>query len=191
VAAFRCTGPLGECRIKTAVGDLDVEQAVEPRLATAAGNINVERVSGDAELSTGTGEVRVGEIDGAATIKNSNGATRVGHITGELRVKAANGDIAVEHSHASLTAKTAHGDIRVGDVRRGSVVAETGFGEVEIAIAEGTAAWLDLNTGYGHLDNSLDRAEPPESDDDRVEVRARSGYGDITIRRWSPAAPVE
>jgi DUF4097 and DUF4098 domain-containing protein YvlB len=183
IAAFRCTGALGECRIKTAVGDLDVEQAVAPKLTTAAGNITVERVSGDADLSTGTGEVRVGEIDGTATIKNSNGATRVAGMTGDLRVKAANGNIDVERSNGSLAAKTAHGDIHLGGVRRGAVVAETGFGEVEIAIADGAAAWLDLNTGYGHLHNNLERAEPPESNDNRVEVRARSGYGDITIRR--------
>jgi hypothetical protein len=67
------------------------------------------------------------------------------------------------------------------------VIAQTGLGGVDIAIPDGTAAWLDLHTGYGQLRNMLDTAEPAGPDDDRVDVRARSGYGDITIRRCYPS----
>ncbi len=187
LGTFRCTGALGDCRIKTA-GEIHVEQAGTVRLMTGLGDINLERASGDAELITASGDVRADEIDGAAVIKNSNGDTRVGEITGELSVKAAHGDIAVARSHASIVAKTAHGDIRVAAAGPGSVVAETGVGGVEIAVPEGTAAWLDLHTGYGQLHNGLDAAQAPQSGADAVEVRARTGYGDITIRRCLPAA---
>jgi hypothetical protein len=68
-------------------------------------------------------------------------------------------------------------------VQTGSVNAQTGFGAVEVGIADGTAAWLDLNTGYGQIRNALDTSGPPGPDDAKVEVRAQSGYGDITIRR--------
>jgi DUF4097 and DUF4098 domain-containing protein YvlB len=155
---------------------------------TGLGDINLERAGGDAELITASGDVRADEIGGAAVIKNSNGDTHVGEITGELSVKAANGDISVARSHASIVAKTANGDIRVGAAGPGSVVAETAVGGVEIAIPEGTAAWLDLHTGYGRLHNGLDAAQAPESGAHAVEVRARTGYGDITIRRCLPAA---
>jgi hypothetical protein len=188
---FRCTGVLGECRITTSLGDIHLEQAGAVSLKTSAGDISVELGIGDAELTTGSGEVRVGGIDGTALIKNSNGDSRVGEITGELRLKVANGDIAVERSHASLVAKTANGDIRVGAAGRGSVVAETGLGAVEIAIPDGTAAWLDLHTGYGQLLNNLDAAEPPQPAADTVEVRARTGYGDITIGRCYPPARID
>ena len=153
------------------------------RLTTSAGDISLEHGVGDAELSTGSGTVRVGEIEGAAVIKNSNGDSRVGEITGELTVKAANGDIAIGSSHASLTAKTANGDIRVGAAGRGSVVAETGLGNVEIAIPEGPAVWLDLDVRYGRLDNALEATGPPGPGEETVEVRARSASGDITVRR--------
>jgi hypothetical protein len=185
LGSFRCTGALGDCRIKTA-GDIHVEQARAVKLMTAAGDINLEQAIGDAELITASGDVRVEEIDGAAVIKNSNGDIRVGEITGEVSVKAANGNIALEHSHASTVAKTANGDIRVGVGGQGSVVAETGLGTVEIAIPTGTAAWLDLRTGYGQLHNHLDAAQPPRPDADTVQIRARTGYGDITIRRAAP-----
>lgn len=187
LGAFRCTGPLGDCRLKTA-GEIQVEQANAVKLVTAAGTIELGRAAGDAELTTATGDVRADAIDGAAVIKSSNGDVLVGEITGELSVKSANGDIVVERSHASVTAKTANGDIRIGAAERGTVVAATGYGAVEVAVPEGTAAWLDLSTGYGKLRNTLDATEAPQSGADTVEVRARTGYGDITVRRGNPSA---
>jgi hypothetical protein len=68
------------------------------------------------------------------------------------------------------------------------VVAETGLGAVEIGIADGSAAWLDLNTHFGHLHNTLEAGGPPGPNDDRVEVRARSAMGDITVHRSYPLA---
>ncbi|MBV9422104.1 MAG: DUF4097 family beta strand repeat protein [Solirubrobacterales bacterium] len=179
---FRCTGSLGRCELKSSAGEISLERAARVKLATA-GDIRLERVIGDAELATATGDVRAGEIDGSAVIKNSNGDTRIGEVGGDLQVKAANGDIEVEHSHGSVSAKTANGHIRVGGIHRGTLVAETAAGHIEVGIAGGVAAWLDLHTQYGHVDNGLDATESPGSADEQVEVRATTGFGDITIRR--------
>jgi hypothetical protein len=183
VGAVRCTGTLGDCRIKTSIGDIHVEQAATVALATSAGDISLERASGNAELTTASGELRAGDIDGAVEIKNSNGDSHLGEVTGEIRVKAANGDITIGRVHGSVSAKTATGDIRIGAVGTGSVTAQTGHGSVEIGVPDGTAAWLDLNTGYGQLRNTLEAGGPPGPDDPSVEIHARSGYGDVTIRR--------
>ena len=190
LGTFRCTGALGDCRIKTA-GVIDVEQAGAVRLLTALGDINLERGIGDAELITASGDVHAETLDGAAVVKSSNGDIRLGEVAGELSVKAANGDIVIERSHGSIVAKTAKGDIRVGAAAAGSVVAETGMGDVEIAIPDGTAAWLDLHTGYGQLHNALTAAEPPQPGADTVEARARTGHGDITIRRGNSAVGID
>jgi DUF4097 and DUF4098 domain-containing protein YvlB len=179
---FRATGSLGRCELKSSAGEISLDRAARVKLATA-GDIGLERVTGDAELTTATGDVRAGEIDGSAVIKNSNGDTRVGEVGGDLQVKAANGDIEVEHSHGSISAKTANGHIRVGSIHHGSLVAETATGHIEIGIAGGVAAWLDLDTKYGRVRNDLDPTEGPGSADEQVEVRARTGFGDITIRR--------
>lgn len=165
IGAVRCSGTLGDCELKAGAGD-----------------VTVDRVTGDAEITTGSGKVRADLIEGVAVIKNSNGDTRVREVGGDARIKASNGDIAIDEARASVDAKTANGDIHVG-VSRGSVAAATGRGSVDVAVADGVAAWLDLSTGYGQVHNQLDRAEAPEPGDEVVEVRARSGYGDITIRR--------
>jgi hypothetical protein len=179
---FRCTGSLGRCELKSGAGGISVDRVARAKLSTA-GDIRLERVTGDAELSTATGDVHAGAIDGSAVIKNSNGDTLIGEVGGEVRVKAANGDIEVERSYGSVSAKTANGHIRVGSIHRGSLVAETATGRIEVGIADGVAAWLDLNTGFGRVHNGLDAAEGPGSGDEQVEVRAKTGFGDITIHR--------
>lgn len=183
VAAFRGVGRLGECRVKTAAGDIQLDATGGLHASTSSGAIVVDRVAGHAEVSTGSGRIRLGEIGGPAVIKNSNGDCWVGEAAGDLRVIAANGDISVGHADAGITASTATGDIRVGGVARGSASLKTASGDVEIGIHAGTAARLDLYTHFGMVHNEMDAADGPGPADETVEVRARTSHGDIVIRR--------
>jgi hypothetical protein len=54
---------------------------------------------------------------------------------------------------------------------------------VEVGIRDGVAAWLDLDTRFGKVHNDLDAAEQPAPGEETVEVRARTSFGDITVRR--------
>ncbi len=186
MAGLRSTGRLGECRWKTGLGEIRLDQAGRVALKTGIGDITVERSVDQAELSTGSGTLRIARIDGAAVIKNSNGDSLIGEVTGDLRVSAANGRISVDRAHATVTARTANGDIRLGEVVHGAVVVETGFGKLDVAIRDGVPAWLDLTTGCGTVHSQLDAAERPHPGEDAVEVRGRSGFGEITIRRAAP-----
>jgi len=189
VAALHCQGRLGECRYKTGVGDLQVDQAGAVQLRTGVGDITVEQADGDAELTTGSGSLRIDGIGGAAVVKNSNGDTWIGRLTGDLRVNAANGRISVDQASGAVAAKSANGDVRLGEVAHGTVLAQTGFGKVEVGIRDGVAAWLDLSTRYGTVRNNLDTADRPGVGEDAVEVRARTAFGDITIHRTSASNP--
>ena len=180
---FDGEGRLGECRIKTAMGDIRLDETGMLHAKTGYGDITVERTAGDAELSTGSGEIRIREISGAALVKNSNGDSRVGEVTGDLRAKAANGDVSIERAHTSVSAKTANGNVRIGDVVSGTIVLETACGELEVGIREGTAAWLDTSTQYGSVHNAMADSPAPEKSDKTVQVRARTACGDIVIRR--------
>jgi Putative adhesin len=166
VATLRCSGTLGECRYKTGAGDITIEQ-----------------VAGTTELTTGIGAVRVDRIGGLTTVKNGNGDTWIGDAAGDLQVKSANGKIAVEQSNAAVKAKTANGDIRLDAVTGGTIVAESACGKVDIALRTDLAAWLDLHTGFGRVRNLLDACDGPGPSEATIEVRARSSFGDITVRR--------
>lgn len=180
---FRAEGQLGECTYRTPTGNCRVERTGPLHLHTSAGNVTVGHVAGNADIRSGTGKITVGRIDGTADIKDSNGSIEIDEVAGDARLRSANGDITVERAGAGVEAKTAMGTIRVGEVARGSVTLETSMGEVEVGIAEGTAAWLDAHTGFGKLRNQLDNATQPGDSDETVEVRANTSYGDITIRR--------
>jgi DUF4097 and DUF4098 domain-containing protein YvlB len=178
----RCAGRLGECRLKT-TGNVRLERTGPLRLHTGFGQVSADRIAGNAEISTGSGKIRIGEVEGTAVVKNSNGDTTIGTVTGDVRVRNANGAIDVGRAGSGVDTKTSNGGIRLGEVVRGSVVLETAAGDLEIGVAEGTAAWLEVDTGFGHVRNLLEEASRPEATDETVEVRGRTSYGDITIHR--------
>ena len=183
VTDFLCDGLIGDCRIKTGLGRIQLDQAATLNLKSGAGEISVDHATGQTEVTTGSGDVRLRRLDANATVKNSNGDTWIGTAAGDLRLNAANGSIAVDLAHGSVAAKSANGAVRVGEVVRGSVVLETQLGELEVGVREGTAAWLDVSSRFGRVHNSLDAAEAPEPSAESVEVRARTSVGDVVIRR--------
>jgi DUF4097 and DUF4098 domain-containing protein YvlB len=184
VGDFHSTGVLGQCRFKTSVGHFRLDRTGQLHLNTSAGHVSVDTIAGDAEVATGTGRVHIGEIGGAAVVKNSNGNTEIGTVGGELRVRAANGDVTVDRADAGVDAKTSNGTIRIGKVARDSVTLHTAIGDLEVGVAEGTTAWLDLKTGLGQVRNGLEEiGQGPEQAERTVEVRAQTSFGDITVRR--------
>jgi len=180
---FRSDGRLGDTRIKTGLGAIQVDRAESVTLKSGIGDIGVDHATGHAEITAGSGDVRVRELAGSAVIKNSNGDTWVGMAGGDARINAANGSIAVDVAHASVVAKSSNGDVRLGEVVRGSVVLETRLGDLEVGIREGTAAWLDVRANAGKVHNALEAAEAPDRSAETVEVRARTTAGSVVIGR--------
>jgi DUF4097 and DUF4098 domain-containing protein YvlB len=188
VGSLHCSGRLGECRFNTGIGDIQVTEVARIEFRSGVGDITVDRATGHADIKTGSGSVRIGSVAGTSVVRNANGDTWIGDVSDDLRVSSANGRIVVDRAGATVTAKTANGDIRIGEVRRGTVVAHTSMGAVDIGVLEGVAAWLDLNTSFGKVANALDAATKPEDGADQVEVRARTSFGDIRIHRAVAAA---
>jgi DUF4097 and DUF4098 domain-containing protein YvlB len=150
---------------KSAMGSVRASGPLgDSQIKTSMGDIQVERAS-SARLNTGMGDVDLGHVSGSAELSTGTGELRAGEVNGAANLKNANGDV------------------RVAEAVRGSVTARTGYGQIEVGIPHGTAAWLDLSTGWGEVRNALDRSGPPEPGEESVEVRAHSGYGDITITR--------
>ncbi|MFD8293884.1 DUF4097 domain-containing protein [Streptomyces lavendulae] len=176
-------GRLGEVRVKTSSGDVRLDTTGPLKLTASHGSITVDRIEGTAEITTSSGSLRVGVVDGPAVLKNSHGTTTVGAATGEIRVSGANGDIEIRRAEGPVTATTAHGTLRVGEVTRGTIQLETSYGAIEVGVREGTAAWLDVNSGHGQVRNSLTASETPGEAEGTVKIRARTRYGNIDVRR--------
>lgn len=186
---LHCEGEFSSAELSTDMGHVRMDHCTDLRVHTGMGDVTVERVAGRAEIKTGSGKVRIREIDGTASVKNGNGSTHIVDAAGELRVSAANGDVAIERAGAATTIKASNGDISVGEVARGTLTLQSAAGSLAIGVREGSAAWLDLSTKYGRVRNGLDAAAGPGDTDAKVEIRARSAYGDIAVRR-SPVPTV-
>jgi DUF4097 and DUF4098 domain-containing protein YvlB len=104
-------------------------------------------------------------------------------VTGDVQVRSSNGDVSVGDAGGNVQARTSAGSVQVDRAIRGRVDAETGFGNVRIGLAEGSAAKLDLETKFGRIDNTLDSSDGPAPSDEVVTVRCRTSYGDITLLR--------
>lgn len=183
VASIRCAGRFGDSELKTGVGDIEADELGSVVVRTGAGDITLDRVGGAAEVTSGSGAVSIASVGGRAAVKAGNGAVWIGEVTGEAHVKAANGRISIDRARAAVDAKTANGPVRLGEVERGAVVAQTAFGTIEVGVRDGVAAWLDLDTKYGHVRNDLESADRPGPSEDVVEIHAHTAAGDITIHR--------
>lgn len=184
-ADFQADGRLGDIRIRSGAGDIRLDEVGSADLSTGAGRVAVNRIDGAAEVTT-AGEMQIGGIGGDAEIKNLNGKTFVGEVIGRLKVKSANGDITVDRALSEVAAKTANGTIRIGEVVAGSVTLETGSGGLDIGIPDGVTAWVDASTRFGRVHNSLGAADGPTNSLAKVEVRARTSFGDVGIHRSYP-----
>ncbi|MFB6892192.1 DUF4097 domain-containing protein [Kitasatospora sp. NPDC056327] len=179
---FLLEGVFGDCRLKTSVGRIQVDEAATVHLRSDHGEVRLRRAGGDAEVVS-SGRIELNSVAGALTVKNLNGETFVGEVGGELRANSSNGAITVGTALAGVDAKSAHGSIRIGEVVRGQAVLQTSIGDLEVGIAEGTAAWLDVHTKVGGVRNALEASGTPGAAEETVEVRARTQVGDIVIRR--------
>jgi hypothetical protein len=180
---LHCAGRLGQVGYKSGLGHIQLDRTDAVELHTGTGNVAVEHIDGHAEVSTSSGRMQLGTIAGTSAVKNSNGATTIGTANGSVRARSANGDITVEHAEDGVDAKTANGSVRVLDAVRGALTLETALGEVEIGIRAGSAAWLDVKTQFGRVRNEMAEATSPDDATDKVEVRASTSVGDITVRR--------
>jgi hypothetical protein len=182
-ADLRADGRLGDVDFGSSAASLRLGEVRSLRAKTSSGQVTVDRVTGEASVSAAHGQVRIGAVGGSATVKNASGTVWLGDVAGPLRVSAASGTITVDRAQASLHARTAHGAVRIGEIVRDDITVGTAYGDVEIGVREGTAAWLDLRSDKGTVRNTLDDADGPGASEETAEVRARTSYGDILVRR--------
>lgn len=182
-------GRLGTCQVRTEYGDVHLDEAGVVEIRSRHAEISVERATADLEITTSSGDVRVGVVDGSASITNNDSDITLVEARGPLQLRGSHGDMAIARLSADLLARNAYGSVRVTEVVEGSCDIATTYGEVEIGIAEGTAAWLDVRSDTGTVRNRLDQQPGPDDFDHTAEVRARTRDGDVLIHRGRPTPP--
>jgi hypothetical protein len=139
------------------LGDTDI--------ACGSARVAVERVAGSLRIRGGSGSVEIGEVAAAAAVSLGSGTVQIGVAHGPVRVKSGSGGAVIG---------AAGGDVEV----------TSGSGEITVGLPPGQPARLDVLTGSGRLRTEMDVSDhAPAAGSAPITVRARTGSGDVIIRR--------
>jgi DUF4097 and DUF4098 domain-containing protein YvlB len=164
-AEVEVTGTVDVCAVKTSYGDIRLDDTGRLDVDSQGGTVTAGRVAGPAKVSSTYGRIRIREVAAPADLSTSSGNVNVTRATGDV------------------TARSAYGQVTIGEQVRGTVSVSGSYGTVTVGIPTGTAAYLDLRSDHGQVRSELDRTPEPRPDIERAAIRARTSYGDITIRR--------
>ena len=176
--------PLGELRYKTGVGAIRLDQTGPVQLRTGAGDVSVERAAGRAEITTGSGARRGRRRRRAGRrqeLQRRHLDRRRRRRPPRERRQRQDRRRPPARDRRREDGQRRHPPRR-GRARRGRR-RDRRSARSTSASSTASPAWLELKTSFGNVRNDLDAADRPEPGEDAVEIRARTGYGDITIHR--------
>ena len=180
-ADVQLAGELGRVAVSTASGDVSIEHAAELQVTHApVAIVSCRSVAGDATVTTASGDARLD-----AVVRIGGAVHRLGRRDRRSRRRRRTGAdpppamSVIGHADGSVTVRTASGDVRVDSVRRGTVEIDSASGDVEIGVAAGTAAWLDVQALSGSVSSSLDPTDAPGDDAETVSIHAHTLSGDV------------
>jgi hypothetical protein len=173
-------GPLGDCVLNMASGQVRLDHIAALRGNLAAGAVEVGHVAGTADIEGGAAAVRIGEVTGVVRYQGSAGKVWIGHAWSDVVLGGASGSFDIDRAEGSVVAKAANCPIRIGRLTHGQAELMNASGGIEVGIGEGTAASVDARSTKGTVRNSLPVRDNADS---LVRVYARTRRDDIVIHR--------
>ncbi|WP_028045925.1 DUF4097 family beta strand repeat-containing protein [Cellulomonas sp. URHE0023] len=161
-------------------GVLSVEAEAKNHVLGSAGSIEVTvqlPAGSRVEVKAASVELRgVGRF-GEVAVEGAQGDIKVDEAA-SVRVRTHAGDVSVGRLTGPAEITTDKGNILIAEAVRGTVVLSTQAGDVSVAAAAGSSAFLDAGTTLGRIHNALvSTTAVPE-----LNIRATTAYGDITAR---------
>ena len=150
-------GTLGEVRVTTRSGRVEIEDCA---------SLDVRTVSGRLDIGTVTGECR---------IKTASGRVSVARASGELNVASVSGRVDVAEAAGPVRVNTVNGRVDIGMSRAADARADSVSGRVTIELPAGVHPKTSLVSVSGSSECDVDLG-------DDCCVTGRSVSGRITIR---------
>jgi Putative adhesin len=176
-------GSVGQCELQMASGRVRLDRVGALRANISAGEVEIGRIAGRADIDGATFAARIGEVAGPAVIASSGGRVRIGHAVAGLELSSGSGSLDIDSADGSITATTGSGAIRIGRMTHGQAKLMNGSANIEVGVGDGAAAYLDLSSERGSVRNSVAFPGNPDAADARVRVHARTRHGDIIVHR--------
>jgi len=169
-ADLEAQGEYGDVDIKTASGDLSIENARNAHVKTASGDVHFETVGGILDVKTVSGDVHVAAVAGSANFQ------------------VVSGDVFVHDAGGSISGTSVSGDQRYEAVVNGRVELRAVSGDIGIGIRRGSRVFIDANTVSGSTSSEFELADAPAQpapaeDAPLVEVYAKTVSGDVRLER--------
>jgi hypothetical protein len=179
-------GPLSDCELHLASGQVQLERIGALEANIAGGEASVGHIGGCASIEGGRAfALRIGEVEGTVRLTGGAGQIWIGRALADLDLTSGSGGLDIDRADGSVSARTGDGAIRVGRLTRGQAELLNRSGDIKIGISADTAACVDAHSERGSVLNSAPALESTGAFGDRVTVHARTRYGDIVIQ---PAA---
>lgn len=190
--------------------DITVDTPAQTTLDIDGGAVDVRSKGQVAGLrfASGSGDARLDDVADDVVVKGASGDVRVRNVGGQLRVHLASGDVLVDSIVGGATVRTASGDIALGTLAgESSITSLSGdvvihraephslavqavSGDVEVGIAPGVPAVLDVSSLSGETRSELDvSATPGTGDVPPLDLKVNTVSGDVRIRRATKGSP--
>lgn len=176
-------GPLGDCELEVASGQVQLDHIAALRGHLSAGEVAIGHIAGTANIEGGSAGLRIGEVKGIVRYEGSTGKLWIGNAWSDIDLSSASGRFDIDRAEGSVIAKAANCPIRVGQMTRGQAELMNASGGIELGISEGTAAWVDAKSTKGTVRSSLPTQDNPDQFENKVKVYARTRRDDIVIHR--------
>src|SRR5262249_35324840 len=144
-------GTYGDVDVKTASGDMSIENARNAHVKTASGDVHFETVSGILDVKTVSGDVHVASVWGNANFQSVSG------------------DVFVHDAAGSISASSVSGDPRYEAVVNGRVELRAVSGDLGIGIRRGSRVFIDANTVSGSTSSEFELSDAPTQIAEPVE----------------------
>lgn len=151
-------------------------------IAFGRGSAELDDVAGDLRLRFGQGTAHAKRVGGAVQIRSGHGNADLGVVDGDVRCGTGSGHLHVAIAHGAVQARSGSGDASLDEVH-GDVDLTSGSGNMSVGLPAGVTARLQAQTGSGRVHSELPVEDAPSATNDRIEVRARTGRGDVRIFR--------
>jgi DUF4097 and DUF4098 domain-containing protein YvlB len=157
--------PLERVDLKSASGDIELQEVETLTAKTASGDMRVKRIGRALRYNSASGDLLVEET-----------------ANGSVGVSTASGDIMIDDCDATIDINSVSGDVRLGRFTGRSASFKTMSGSIDLGIPRRTEVSLDANL----LSGKLRLPEPDTSEEEperQMSIKVKLVSGDLRITR--------
>jgi hypothetical protein len=184
-APVELNGSLGGANVKTASGDITVDDVESLKVKTASGDIEVGVVSGVLRINSASGDLRCVRADGGTSVTTASGDVEIGSTGERTDVRATSGDVRLGDVCGDVTVLAVSGHVHALSIANGSTHVRSVSGEIELGIARGVMLSVDAESMSGTVESDIPLHDDPigAPGEPKVVLSATSVSGNIHIRR--------